>query len=76
MPAPGGRGSAANLSIAHRNAASVFPDPVGATTSVLSPSAMADQACAWASVGTTKVPLNHSAVSLLNRESGSWVELT
>ena len=45
-------------------------------TSVLSPSAMADQACAWASVGAAKVPLNHSAVSALKRESGSWVELT
>ena len=35
----------ASRSMAHRNAASVLPDPVGAMTSVLSPSAMADQAC-------------------------------
>ena len=31
--------------MAHRNAASVLPDPVGAMTSVLSPSAMAAHAC-------------------------------
>ena len=61
VPAPAGRGSAASRSIAHRNAASVLPDPVGAMTSVLSPSAMADQACACASVGAAKVPVNHSA---------------
>ena len=76
MPEPAGRGSSASRSIAQRNAASVLPDPVGATTSVLSPSAMADQACAWASVGTAKVPENHSLVSALNRASGSWVGLT
>ena len=77
VPAPAGRGSvaAASSSIAHRNAASVLPDPVGAMTSVLSPSAMADQACACASVGAAKVPVNHSLVSALNRASGStWVE--
>ena len=36
-----GEGSRASPSIAHRNAASVLPDPVGAMTRVLSPSAMA-----------------------------------
>ena len=35
----------ASWSMAHRNAASVLPDPVGAMTSVLSPSAMAAHAC-------------------------------
>ena len=72
VPAPAGRGSvSASRSIAHRNAASVLPDPVGAMTSVLSPSAMADHACACASVGAAKVPVNHSLVSALNRASGS-----
>ena len=59
---PGGvRGRAASRSIAHRNAASVLPEPVGAMTSVLSPSAIAVQACACAGVGAAKVPANHSA---------------
>ena len=76
VPVPAGRGSAASRSIAHRNAANVFPDPVGAMTSVLSPSAIADHASACASVGAAKVPLNHSLVRALNRESGSAMELT
>ena len=47
VPAVGGRGSlSASRSMAHRNAASVLPEPVGAMTSVLSPSAMAAHACA------------------------------
>ena len=57
--------------MAHRNAASVLPDPVGATTSVLCPSAIADHACCWAAVGAGKVPWNHSRVSGLNRARGS-----
>ncbi len=57
----------ASRSMAHRNAASVLPEPVGAMTRVLSPSAMADQACACAAVGSAKVPVNHSRVSALNR---------
>ncbi len=61
----------ANRSMAHRKAASVFPDPVGATTSVLLPSAMADHASACAAVGAAKVPVNHSRVSALKRPSGS-----
>ena len=52
--------------MAHRNAASVLPEPVGAMTSVLSPSAMADHASACAAVGAAKVPVNHSRVSALN----------
>lgn len=59
----------AKLSRAHRNAARVFPDPVGAMTSVLSPSAMAAQALAWAAVGAAKVLVNQSRVSALNRLS-------
>ena len=67
--------SCANRSIAHRNAASVLPDPVGAITRVLSPLAMADQAWACAGVGCTKVPANQLRVSGLNR-SNAWGELT
>ncbi len=69
---PGGRSRApANSSNAHRNAASVLPDPVGATTRVLFPSAMAAQASACAVVGAAKVLVNHSRVIALNRLSGS-----
>jgi len=68
VPARAGLGSdEASLSMAHRNAASVLPEPVGAITSVLSPSAMADHASACAAVGAAKVPVNHSRVSALNR---------
>ena len=55
VPAVAGRGSDdASRSMAHRNAASVLPEPVGAMTSVLSPSAMADQASACAAVGRSE----------------------
>ena len=57
--------------MAQRNAASVLPEPVGAMTSVLAPSAMADHACVWAAVGDSKVPVNHSRASALNRARGS-----
>ncbi len=56
--------------MAHRNAASVLPEPVGAMTSVLSPSAMADHAWACAGVGSANVPVNQSRVSALNRARG------
>ena len=70
VPAVAGLGSdEASRSMAHRNAASVLPDPVGAMTSVLSPSAMADHASACAAVGAAKVPVNHSRVSALKRPS-------
>src|ERR1700758_5351281 len=62
--------------MAHRNAASVLPEPVGAITSVLLPSAMADQASACAGVGAAKVPVNHSRVAALKGVNGSGVELT
>ena len=67
MPVPG---SWANRSIAQRNAASVLPEPVGAITSVWSPSAMDSQAWAWASVGAVKVPPNQRRVAGANRSSG------
>ena len=41
----------ASRSIAHRNAASVLPEPVGAEISTCSPEAIAGHACAWAAVG-------------------------
>jgi len=63
----GPEGRAARVSRAHRNAASVLPDPVGAMTRVLLPSAMASQASACAGVGAAKVVLNHSRVVALNR---------
>ncbi len=64
-----GRGTAASLSIAHRNAASVLPDPVGAMTRVSCPfppvpaPPMARHACACAWVGTAKAPSNHARVA-------------
>ena len=57
--------------MAHRNAASVLPDPVGAITRVLSPSAMASQASACAVVGAAKVLVNHSRAIALNLPNGS-----
>jgi hypothetical protein len=57
--------------MAHKNAASVLPEPVGAMTSVLWRSAIADQAPAWAAVGAAKVLANHSRVGPENRASGS-----
>ena len=56
----GGGGSAASRSIAHRNAASVLPDPVGARISVWSPRAMAAQPSRWAGVGSSNVASNHA----------------
>ncbi len=69
---PAGRSpAAARLSNAHRNAARVLPEPVGAMTSVLLPSAMACQAAACAVVGAEKVLPNHSRVIALNFSSAS-----
>ncbi len=59
--------------MAHRNAASVLPEPVGAMTSVWSPPAMAAHASACAAVGAANVPVNHSRVSVLNCAMGSAV---
>src|SRR5450631_2758853 len=58
-------------SSAHRNADSVLPEPVGATTSVWAPELMASQAPICASVGSAKLPLNHSLVAGENRASTS-----
>ena len=53
-------------SIAARNAARVLPEPVGASTSTLSPSAIAGQASSCARVGAWNVASNHARVAGLN----------
>ncbi len=60
-----GTGSLASLSIAHRNAASVLPEPVGAITRVWSPAPIDCQACAWAWVGAAKAAVNQALVASL-----------
>ena len=54
-------------SSAHRNAASVLPEPVGATTRACDPEEMAFHAPSWAGVGAEKAPRNHSRVARLKR---------
>ena len=63
--------AAASLSMAHRNAARVLPEPVGATTSVCSPALMAAHAPAWAAVGAVKLLENHARVAVEKRSSTS-----
>jgi hypothetical protein len=58
-----GGGTDASRSSAARNAASVLPDPVGATTSTSEPSAMAVHAPACAAVGSRNAPRNHARVA-------------
>ena len=65
-----GSRSAISRSIAHRNAASVLPDPVGAEISTCSPEAIAGHACSCAAVGCSKAPANHSRVRALKSSSG------
>src|SRR3954466_4583885 len=57
--------------MAQRNAESVLPAPVGATTTVWWPELMASQAPAWAAVGALKLLRNHAAVAGENRSSTS-----
>ena len=64
-----GGGTAASLSMAHKNAASVLPEPVGATTSVSSPLPIARHAPAWAGVGSANDPSNHARVADENPSS-------
>src|SRR5579862_8250629 len=54
--------SAASRSIAHRNAARVLPDPVGADMSTCSPEAMAGHASSWAAVGAANAASNQARV--------------
>ena len=71
-----GGGAETSRSIAHRNAASVLPEPVGATTSVLSPLPIAVQACAWAGVGSANEATNHSLTGAEKPSSGARREET
>ena len=50
-------------SMAHRNAASVFPEPVGAEMSVDSPAMMRGHACFCAGDAPSKRRANHSRVA-------------
>ena len=55
--------------MADRNAANVFPEPVGATTRVCSPFPIASQAPACAAVGAAKAAVNQSRSNGWNRSS-------
>ncbi len=59
----------ANRSSAHRNAASVLPEPVGATTSACSPACAARHAPSCAAVGSANAPANQSRVAGEKRSS-------
>ncbi len=65
------RGTGANIrrSIAARKAASVFPEPVGAKTSALSPFAIAAQPSRCARVGASNASANHSRTAGANGAS-------
>ena len=62
-----GTGAVSSRSIDHRNAASVLPDPVGATTSACRPARIASHAPCCAGVGSAKAAANHSRVGSLKR---------
>lgn len=61
-----GDGRDASLSMAARKAASVLPEPVGATTRACSPRAIAAHACDCTGVGEAKTLANHSRVAAEN----------
>src|SRR5699024_11634070 len=67
----GGCGAVSRLSMAHRKAARVLPDPVGAMTAVCSPLVMLHHALACAWVGAVKVSVNQARVGALNCASTS-----
>ena len=56
----------ASRSIDQRNAESVLPEPVGATTRACRPAAIASQAPTWAGVGAAKAASNQARVGSLN----------
>src|SRR6266542_2941887 len=56
----------ASVSIPHRNAASVFPEPVGAQISVFAPPVMSGQPIAWAGVGASKEASNQRLTGVEN----------
>jgi len=61
--------------MATRQAASVLPDPVGASRSVDSPRAIGGQPSAWARVGSPSAARNHEATEDVKRssgEAGTW----
>src|SRR5262249_26086153 len=58
-----GGGTEASRSSAHRNADSVFPEPVGATTNACSPALIARHAPSCAAVGAANAPANHALVA-------------
>ena len=62
----GGTVAVASRSIDHKKAASVLPEPVGATTRAFSSEEMAFQAPVCASVGRSKADPNHSRVASEN----------
>ncbi len=70
-----GGGSASSVarelsrSRAQRKADSVLPEPVGATTRVCSPEAIASHACSCALVGPAKAPVNQARVAGEKRAS-------
>src|SRR6185312_13350544 len=72
---PSGAGSATSRSSAHKNAASVFPEPVGADSSTFSPAAIAGQALVCAAVGASKACSNHLRTLGVKLESGTHLRL-
>ena len=71
-----GSGAVSSRSIDHRNAASVLPEPVGATTSACRPAPIASHAPCCAVVGSANAVANHSRVGSLKRSSAGWTGLT
>jgi hypothetical protein len=63
-----GGGEKLSLSSAHRNAASVLPEPVGAQISVERPAAISAQPRDCARVGAAKLSPNHSRTAGWNTE--------
>ncbi len=58
--------------MAARKAASVLPEPVGASSRVEAPSRMEGQPCTWAGVGAANAARNHAWVAAgWKRPSGS-----
>ncbi len=66
-----GGGVVSSRSIPHRNAARVFPEPVGARISVCSPEAMAGHPCSWAVVGAGNEEANQSRTGDEKRSSAA-----
>ena len=56
--------------MAHRKAASVLPEPVGAAISTSRPALMAGQASACAGVGAAKLWSNHARTAGWKKSSG------